>query len=68
MSGSWDKMNGRKDKKNPEEKDKEIGSWITAQQKVEVSPINLVVYGLDGVCKTGACIDTREDDEMNKKV
>jgi len=67
-SGSWDKMKKKKDERSPEEKDKEIGSWIEAQQKIEVSPINLVVYGLDGVCKTGACIDIREDNEMGKKV
>ena len=67
-NGSWNKIKEKKDERSPEEKDKAISSWITAQQNVEVSPINLVMYGKDGVCKTGACIDIREDNEMDKKV
>lgn len=65
---SWDKVNGKKDKKSPEEKDKETGDWIKTQQKTEVSPINLVVYGLDGTTKSGICMDIREANEMDKKV
>lgn len=64
----WDKVNEKKVKKSPKERDEEIGSWIQAQQKVEVSPINLVVYGKDGTCKTGACMDIRSEEEMDKKV
>ena len=65
---SWDKVNGKKDKKSSEERDAEIGNWISAQQKVEVSPINLVVYGWDGTGKTSVCMDIREKGEEEKKI
>ena len=67
-NGSWNKIKEKKDERSPEEKDKEISDWIGVQQKVAVSPINLVMYGLDGTCKSGACMDTREATEMDKKV
>jgi hypothetical protein len=40
------------------------------QTKIEQSPVSMVLYGHDGVCKSGACLDSRFEDEIKagKKV
>lgn len=68
MSGAWDKLGASKPEISPEEKDKAMSDWIQGQQKVPVSPINLICYGWDGSAKSGACMDIRGEDEQDKTV
>jgi hypothetical protein len=62
MSG-WVDALGQK-KETAEERLQRIKGMIREQQQAPVSPINLAIYGHDGTCKSGACMDIRTEADI----